>query len=608
MKKRFRISKLFMPGMTIRRHACRFETACRWYCIRVFPMALFVLLVVFAGCAGRGIISSPPPPKPEAALLAAQRQKPAGSYYDYMMAEISLKKGDTKKAVHFLEDAVKKDPDSLRIKKELSVLYVQQDRKKDALFLAEDILDKEPDDVDALIIAGSIRQSMGDSPAAEKAYEKVIRIDPGRKNIYVVLGRLYISKGDFDLAVDLFSGMVKRFADSYTGYYYLGKAYAGKKELKKGEASFLKALEIEPSLMEPRVELIRLYKKTGEIKSERDQYEAVLKAYPDNDVAAVDLGLLYMKTGKKDKAASIFDALGEKSISDARVIDIVLKNLIAPKRFDDALTVLTGMEPGAPGSDDINYLFGVTFYIKDDFDKALPRLLSVEDGSRFYIDAVLHAATIYDSSNRIDAAIALLDSAFSVAGEEDKVRLSGFLAAFYEKKKDYDMAETVLKKGLAIDPENPDLYYSLGIVLDKKGDPGAAVKEMETVIRLAPDHADALNYLGYTYADKGEHLDKAEALVKKALSLKPDNGYILDSIGWVYFKKGDFENALTYMIKAVEKVPDDAIILEHLGDVYVALNQADKALETYERALSRKKDADTEGLEKKIEALKKGGE
>lgn len=590
--------------------ARRFKATCRGCYIRVLrmPLFLFVALMAFAGCARRGIVSVPSPQKTEAAAPAVQMQEPASSYYDYMMAEISLKKGDMKKAVHFLEDAVKKDSDSLLLKKELAILYVRQDRKKDALFLADDILDKKPDDVDALIIAGSIRQSMGDELSAEKAYEKVIRMDPGRKNIYVALGRLYLLKGDFDSAVDLFSAMVKRFADSYTGYYYLGKAYAGKKEFKKGEAAFLKALELEPSLMQPRVELIRLYQKTADIKSETDQYEAILRYYPQNEVAAVDLGLLYVKAGNAGKAAAIFTALGKKSISDERVIDVVLKNLIAQKKFDDAVTVLSGMESGAPGSDDINYLLGVTFYMKDDFNKALPHLLSVADSSRFYIDAVLHAATIYDSSGKTDAAITLLDLAFSVAGNEDKVRVSGFLAAFYEKKKDYNMAETVLKKGLAINPDNPDLHYSLGIVLDKKGEPGMAVKEMETVIRLSPDHADALNYLGYTYADKGVNLDKAAALVKKALSLKPDNGYILDSMGWVYYKKGDFKNALIYLSKAVEKVPDDAILLEHLGDVYAAVKQEKKALEAYERALSGKNDADTKELEKKINALKKKGE
>ena len=125
---------------------------------------------------------------------------------------------------------------------------------------------------------------------------------------------------------------------------------------------------------------------------------------------------------------------------------------------------------------------------------------------------------------------------------------------------------------------------------------------MKAVISLDPKNANALNYLGYTYADLGENLDEAERLIKEALKYKPDDGYIIDSLGWVYFKKGDFKKALKYLKKAVDLVSDDPVILEHLGDAYMKTDNRANALKFYKQSLLKKKD-DKTGLEKKIEGL-----
>ena len=112
---------------------------------------------------------------------------------------------------------------------------------------------------------------------------------------------------------------------------------------------------------------------------------------------------------------------------------------------------------------------------------------------------------------------------------------------------------------------------------------------MKALIKLNPEHANALNYLGYTYADLGINLDEAERLIKEALKYKPDDGYITDSLGWVYFKKGLFNEALNLLKKAVELVPDDPIMLEHLGDTYLKTNDRVNALKFYKRSLKNKK-------------------
>ena len=104
-------------------------------------------------------------------------------------------------------------------------------------------------------------------------------------------------------------------------------------------------------------------------------------------------------------------------------------------------------------------------------------------------------------------------------------------------------------------------------------------------MEIKPDHPQALNYIGYTYADRGIQLDEAEKLIKRALELKPDDGYITDSLGWLYFKKGEIEKAVAELEKAHQLAPEDPVIAEHLGDVYGKQNQVEKAIQMYERSL-----------------------
>jgi tetratricopeptide (TPR) repeat protein len=127
---------------------------------------------------------------------------------------------------------------------------------------------------------------------------------------------------------------------------------------------------------------------------------------------------------------------------------------------------------------------------------------------------------------------------------------------------------------------------------------------MKAVIDSDPNHAEALNYLGYTYAEQGVKLDEAESLIKRALVQKPNDGYITDSLGWVYYKKGLYIKAIELLEEAARLADDDPTILEHLGDAYLKVDNPQKGLECYRRAL-KKKGEEQETLEQKIQSVEK---
>ena len=130
---------------------------------------------------------------------------------------------------------------------------------------------------------------------------------------------------------------------------------------------------------------------------------------------------------------------------------------------------------------------------------------------------------------------------------------------------------------------------------------------MKEVLEREPENPEALNYLGYTYADLGINLDEAEALITKALEYQPDDGYIVDSLGWVYYKKGRYEEALKELSRAQSLSPDDPVINEHLGDVKYRLGYIDEVLPLYLRAWELgPEDYQIDMLKKKIDYLKGG--
>jgi tetratricopeptide (TPR) repeat protein len=132
------------------------------------------------------------------------------------------------------------------------------------------------------------------------------------------------------------------------------------------------------------------------------------------------------------------------------------------------------------------------------------------------------------------------------------------------------------------------LYFQLGATSERAGQRAEAEKYFEKAIALSPDNAEALNYLGYMWAEKGEKLERAKELIERALKAEPNSAAFLDSLGWVYFQMGKPREAVDYLLKSIAAAPDepDATMYDHLGDAYAALKDMDKAREAWARSLS----------------------
>jgi tetratricopeptide (TPR) repeat protein len=160
------------------------------------------------------------------------------------------------------------------------------------------------------------------------------------------------------------------------------------------------------------------------------------------------------------------------------------------------------------------------------------------------------------------------------------------LASMYEDDKKFSAAVDSLGQGLKLFPDHEKMRYFYGALLEKIGKVDEAVEEMQKILVKSPDHADALNFIAYTWSTQGVHLKDAEEMLKHALKIKPNNPFILDSMGWNQFLLGHAQAALTYLEKAVELKADEEAILEHLAEVY-AKNQMPKRAEALRAKINK---------------------
>ena len=268
------------------------------------------------------------------------------------------------------------------------------------LSLLEKIIEKDPAYVEAIIMYGQLKHKLKHDDAAS-AFEKVIALDPRQENIYLLLGNMYMQKDKLDKALTVYKKLVKNFPGSYVGYFYLGKIYSTRDMLDEAENAFLKTIELNPELEEPRFELLNLYDKLGKKEKIDQLYQDILRKNPKNIRAKLLLGHRYYQKGMKQEAEKLFADLGKRSLTEDEIIKMVVQLYIEPKKYDAAIVTVKEMLKGAPDSSDLHYVAGIAFNGKTERNMALIHFKRVMPDSRFYEEAAVHIAFLYQDQKKI---------------------------------------------------------------------------------------------------------------------------------------------------------------------------------------------------------------
>jgi tetratricopeptide (TPR) repeat protein len=572
----------------------------------VCRVIVLLFLGVFAGCAGLELSK---PPKGDVAVPAEKNHTYDGkdnvqkAYSNFLRASLEAAKGDYEKAQTNLLEAIKKDPESPYLYQKMAIVLKNTKKYKAALFYADKGVELAPENVKARVLLADLYSFTGDDDHAIEQYQKALDLDPKNRRIRLLLTTILIRKGSLPVALENLEILIRQNPELIIAHYYRGRINLEMGHYPEAEEALLKVLELNNTLEPAMFDLGTLYQVTDRPEKAVETYERLVEIYPDNNIATKErLVNLYLKLGQKKKAEQQMEEIKRDSKPGEpgrRALGLIY---LRQGRVDESINELDLIVSAWPEDHKSRYYLATAYEEKGDTEKALSHLKLITQQSKYYINGQMHIAHLLGIQKKYGEAIEILEKAILL--EKERIELYHVLSSIYEAKEEYKKAMEVIKEGLKLDEKNTELIFRMGVLLDKSGDRAACLEQMRRVLEINPDHTDSLNYLGYSYAEEAIRLDEAMDLIQKALKLKPGSGYIMDSLGWVYYQKGLYDQAARHLEKAASLTDDDPTINEHLGDVYLKLKRYKAALKHYQKALALKP-ADEQKLEEKITEVRR---
>lgn len=530
-----------------------------------------------------------------------------GDYY-FSLGEAYSLDGKHEKAIESFKNVLIYDPGSSQVSFRIASEFVKLGLITEAVENAELAVKKDAKNIQARILLGGLYSSLKDYTNSIKQYEAALKIDENNTDAPLYLGAVYAEQKQFDKSVKYFESLAKNedFSSPYLAYYYIGRVrmeQASKGSYKAAEAAFKKSLNMKPSSVEVITALGSLYQKLDQEEKTIDIYKNFQKEHGPSAKVAETLSQIYMEKENYDAAYEQLEIL-ENTEDTLNVKVKMALILIEQKRFNVAILKLQDVLKQVPDSDKIQFYLAAIYEEIDNKEMAVEYFKKIQNTSSFYSEAVVHAAYLLKSLKKTDDAVALVKQAYESSKEIPQI--IAVYASLLDETKDFKTAQSVLNEGLKKFPDSVQLMFFMGTIQDRLGNKEQVVANMQNVIQLDPNHVQSLNYLAFTYAESNKNLEEAEKLARRALQFEPKDGFILDTLGWILFKKGQFSDSIKVLESAHQAQPNESVIAEHLGDAYHKHQLIDKAKKMYQRAAEVETDSNKQKeIRSKISAIEK---
>ncbi|MCM0604596.1 MAG: tetratricopeptide repeat protein [Xanthomonadaceae bacterium] len=580
--------------------------------IKYNKLAVIMLTVGLASCSTPiqknfwGIQTNQEAPIAEEKLVSYEQKQPESHEQNaethFALAQAYSSDGSSDKAIEEYKAVLMYDPKSALVHARIATEYIRKGMGSQAMESCKEALKINPKFDDVRLILAGIYSAANDNRAALAEYDTILKTNPKNEEAIVFKAQLMIEDHKSDEAVAVLGGYLKKNANSAAVWYYMGRAQAHRDNQKEAEIAFKKAMQINEQFIQPGLALGYMY----EIKGDMDK---AIKAYEElfvrtREVAAASrISTLLLKKGKYKESIPYLEVVQAADPEDLNAKVKLGLVYMEMKDYDKSIKAFKKILEKTPDSDRVHFYLGSIYEEQKNTDLAVQHLRKINQQSRFYQDAVLHSAHLLKQSDRLGEAQSVASEA--VSSDPKIVNFHILSASLDEESRRIDSAITTMERAAKLFPEDEKVLYYLGSLYDKKNETEKSLKMMQAILEKNPDNVDALNYVGYTWTSQRTKLDDAEQLLKRALQLRPDNGYVQDSWGWYLFARGKVSEAVVQLEKAVKMKPDEPTILEHLGDVYVHANLLEKAIVQYQEAsrLMTDDESSKKALVSKIDGL-----
>jgi tetratricopeptide (TPR) repeat protein len=571
---------------------------------QISAVVLLCSVLLFSGCAQQEtvvrqeiIIAAPPGVEDDVDYGC--------SYFYFLWGRHAELAGKNNEALEAYEKALICDPAADYIVRKIPLLLLRLDRRDEAITKLEEHLEDHPRESGSRMLLAKIFIRQGKIREAAAQYRKVNKLVPEDFTSLLLLSELYLVNNEKERAQYTLEEVLQIDNRSYPAHILLARLLVSEKKYDKAQDHYQQALLINWSA-DLQLEMAEGFLQLKNYHRAIQLYRDLLDRDELNESARIALIHVYLIQKRENKALVELNRLKAISSRPERV-DLTIARLYARRKdYNKAILLLEDvLKKDETG--EARYLLAILHFQTQKYEVTLQDLQEISLDAEEYEDGIFLQVRALRELKRDEQAIELLESAIA----EEKGRnpdMYVLLASLYQFNKQKELGRSTFVRGIKAYPNDDKLLYEYGLYLDYRGEHQQAIEVMQQVISLQPEHAAALNYVGYTWADKKIHLDKAFIYIKRAAELKPDNGYIRDSLGWVYYRQGKLEEAIETLEQAVKLSPDDPAILDHLADVYLESGRTADALKTYRKSLELfKEEKDRSRVQEKLRILEEQG-
>jgi len=472
------------------------------------------------------------------------------AFDNYMNGVLAEQSQDYVSAARQFNNALQKYPDSYEIRLSLAEVYFRLQRFRDALKTLEPI---SPGDVDVQMLRAVSHRSLGNNNAARDAYLKAVALDSMNTLAFGFLASEYRRMNLIDSLEWTYRHLVQIEAENSRIWGEYGQILLQQGKNAEAKTVYQQSLALGGGResLQSLLGLAETFRALNQPDSALPLYEEALKLDPNNSYLNRALATYYSELDSLSLALKYAEKLTRLEPGNLSTHRFLALLYVRADSIFQAETIFKSLV-NAGDQEPINFFYlGRIAIIRQDFETARENLTILTTMADSLVDGWIDLGFVYRMMDDTVKSLNVYNSGLKFVGNrEDSVRLMFAIGSTQERSKKYQQSE----------------------------------KTFEEILKLDPEHSQSLNYLGYMLADRGERLVYAQKLIKKALELSPENAAYLDSYGWVMFRLGNFDSAVTYLEKA-GTMQSDPIIFDHLGDAYQAIGKTDNARIWWQKAL-----------------------
>ena len=552
--------------------------------LRTFALAAAVAAGALTGCTATG------PATPGAVAvdpggagaLPPRRELNARLLYKLLVGELASHRGDVPLSLKHYLDVARETRDAGVAARAAKLAVFARDEEK-ALEAARLWSDAAPSNVEARQVLASLLIQTGDVDGAVVHLEEIVEtlVDPPGAG-FQRAADLLAAEQDREAASAAMQRLVLGHEDDAAAHLGLARLLVRTGRIDEASAAIERAYELQPGDVRTTVLRARVRQRANDVEGALRVLEEFLEHTPDSSMVRMTYARMLVDTGRFEQARAEFEHLvaEEPENDDARYALGLL--LVQTNRLDEAAQQFERLASRDSRRDAAHYYLARIAESRQRFDEAIAFYRRVRRGEH-RLNAQIRAAVLYAETGDVEAARRHLHGIRSESTRE-AVRIYSAEAGLLTRVARYDDAMAVYDAALEELPGNSDLLYARGMLAVEMDRLDILERDMRDILSREPDNADALNALGYTLADRTDRYEEAYALIKRAIELKPDDHYIVDSLGWVLHRMGRHEEALVQLRRAMSLNPDPEIAA-HLGEVLWVLGNKVEARAVWSTAL-----------------------